>query len=250
MLVPLIWLVGTLVPMLFLVRWISRHIQGVGLLLGGSPDVAVIIYFLVMFPGILLHELSHWTMARLLGVRTGKISIGPSKTRGGKVRLGSVYVARSDPLREALIGLAPLLAGSGVVLLIGTIVFDLRTLSQAFVLGDVGWFLELIISGMRAADFWIWLYLIFAISNAMLPSESDRRAWVPLAIFVGMIAVVMTVVGWTPQIPAGVVDRIVGAVQYLDTAFLVTLTIDLIFAGFIFGMERSLIFLTGNRVKY
>ena len=34
MLVPLIWLVGTLVPMLFLIRWISRHIQGVGLLLG------------------------------------------------------------------------------------------------------------------------------------------------------------------------------------------------------------------------
>lgn len=250
MIVPLIWLVGTLVPMLFLIRWISRHIQGIGLLLGGNSDFAVITYFLIMLPGIILHELSHWAMARLLGVRTGKISIGPAKTRGGKVRLGSVYVARSDPLREAMIGLAPLLAGSGMVLLIGAIVFDLRTLSQAFVVGDAGWFIELIGNGLGAGDFWIWIYLIFAVSNAMLPSESDRRAWLPLAIFLGIVAVILAIVGWTPQIPPAMVDRVIGGVQFLDTAFLITLAIDLLFAGAIFGLERGLSLLTGNRVKY
>ena len=250
MLIPLFWLAGTLIPMLLLIRWISRHIQGVGLLLGGNHDIAIIIYFLIMFPGILLHEASHWLMAQLLGLRTGKISIGPQKGRGGKVRLGSVQIAKSDPFRESLVGLAPLLAGSGLVLLIGTVVFDLRTLSQAFVLGDVGWFLELMVSFVKVPDFWIWLYLIFAISNAMLPSESDRRAWLPLAIFLVIIAAIMAIVGWTPQMPASVFDHVVGAVQYLDTAFLITLVIDLIFAGFVFGLEKLLNFLTGNRVTY
>jgi hypothetical protein len=250
MLIPLIWLIGTLTSMLLLIRWISRHIQGIGLLLGGNRDIAIIIYFLVMLPGILLHEVSHWVMAHLLGLRTGKVSIGPRKGSGGKVQLGSVQIARSDPFRESMVGLAPLLAGSGLVLLIGAVVFDLRTLSQAFVIGDVGWFLELMVSFVKVPDFWLWLYLIFAISNAMLPSESDRRAWLPLAIFLAIIAAVMAIVGWTPQMPASVVDRVVGAVQYLDTAFLITLVIDLIFAGFIFGFERLLNFLTGNQVAY
>ncbi len=250
MLVPMIWLVATLVPMLLLIRWISRHIQGVGLLLGGNHDVAVTIYFLIMLPGIVLHELSHWLMARLLGLRTGKISIGPTKGRSGKVQLGAVHIARSDPFRESLVGLAPLLAGSGVVLLIGPLVFDLRTLSQSFVLGDAGWFLELILSFVKVPDFWIWLYLIFAVSNAMLPSESDRRAWLPLVIFLGSIAAVMAIVGWTPEMPPHIVDRVVGAVQYLDTAFLITLAIDLVFAILVFGTEKLLNFVTGNRVKY
>jgi hypothetical protein len=250
MLISLIWLAGTLVPMLLLIRWISRHIQGVGLLLGGNHDIAIIVYFVIMVPGILLHEVSHWLMARLLGLRTGSISIGPEKGRGGKVKLGSVRIAKSDPFRESLVGLAPLLAGSGLVLLIGTFVFDLRTLSQAFVIGDVKWFLELLASFVKVPDFWIWLYLIFAISNAMLPSESDRRVWLPLAIFLAVIAVVMAIVGWTPQMPAAVIDSVVGIVQYLDTAFLITLGIDLIFAAIVFGFEKLLNLLTGNRVTY
>ena len=250
MLVPLIWLIGTLVPMLLLIRWISRHIQGVGLLLGGSHDIAIIIYFLIMFPGILVHEVSHWLMAKSLGLRTGKVSLGPAKGTGGKVRLGSVHIARADPFRESLVGLAPLLAGSGLVLLIGAVVFDLSSLSRAFITGNIGGFLEGLMGFIKVPDAWIWLYLIFAISNAMLPSESDRRAWLPLAIFLTLVAAALAIVGWTPEMPVDVIDRVVGAVQYLDTAFLITLIIDLIFAGFIFGLEKLLNLLTGNQVAY
>ena len=82
MLIPLAWLAGTLVPLFFLNRWLSRHIQGVGLLVTGRPNVAIILYFLVMLPGIVAHELSHWSMAKVLGLKTGKITLGPSKASG------------------------------------------------------------------------------------------------------------------------------------------------------------------------
>ncbi|MGQ9518013.1 MAG: hypothetical protein ACUVT1_12170, partial [Anaerolineae bacterium] len=70
MLWPLLWFIVTLLPMIWLNRWISRHLQGLGLLLSGSPNAAVVFYFVVMLPGILVHELSHLLLAKLLGVRT------------------------------------------------------------------------------------------------------------------------------------------------------------------------------------
>jgi hypothetical protein len=31
-------------------------------------------------------------------------------------------------------------------------------------------------------DFWLWFYLAFTISSTMLPSASDRRAWLPVGL--------------------------------------------------------------------
>ncbi|GAF95383.1 unnamed protein product, partial [marine sediment metagenome] len=76
---PLIWLVISLVPLFFMKRWINRHIQGLGLLLMGDNETATLLYFVLLLPGILIHELSHWLAAKLLGVRTGKISLWPSR---------------------------------------------------------------------------------------------------------------------------------------------------------------------------
>ncbi|MBC7242922.1 MAG: hypothetical protein H5T60_10815 [Anaerolineae bacterium] len=249
MLWPLLWFIITLLPMIWLNRWISRHLQGLGLLLSGSPNAAVVFYFVVMLPGILVHELSHWATARLLGLRTGKITLGPARS-GAKVRLGAVRIARADPLRESLVGLAPLLAGSGLILLIGQIVFNLRQLTQAFVLGDAAWFFQTLAGNIKTPDFWIWLYLIFALSNAMLPSESDRRAWLPLGIFLGVGIIVLVIIGWSPAIPPALLDRAIGLVGYLDLAFVITLAADLIFMGLIAGSEALIGWLTGSRVRY
>jgi hypothetical protein len=39
-------------------------------------------------------------------------------------------------------------------------------------------------------DFWLWFYLAFTVSSTMLPSQSDRHAWLPLGILlVGLLGV-------------------------------------------------------------
>jgi len=52
-LMPLLWAALALICLLFLQRWIHAHLHGVSLLLVGRPEWAVIVYAVVLFPGVL-----------------------------------------------------------------------------------------------------------------------------------------------------------------------------------------------------
>ena len=109
-LMPFLWVAIALLILVLMQRWIHTHLHGLSLLLTGKPDRALYLYALILFPGVLLHELSHWVTARLLGVRTGSFSILPKRQPGGSIQLGYVEYYKSktlDPVRESLIGGAP-----------------------------------------------------------------------------------------------------------------------------------------------
>ncbi|MGH2537925.1 MAG: hypothetical protein ACRDHL_11065, partial [Candidatus Promineifilaceae bacterium] len=190
-LTPLVWVVLTLPILLLLQRWIHRHLHGVAYLLTGNRQWAVLLYAIVLFPGVLLHEASHWLSAKLLGVRTGAFSIVPQLRADGAVQLGYVEYYKSKglgPLRESLIGSAPLITGTLVVLFISFRVFDVNALASAFATGSVDALTVGLTELLATADFLVWLYLIFAISNAMMPSSSDRRAWPLFALLLAAAA--------------------------------------------------------------
>jgi hypothetical protein len=227
---PLVALSLTILPLLWVKRWITWRLQDLSLRWVGDRDVALILYFVLVFPGVLIHELSHWLMARILGIRVRKFSLGPvRKGRSNKVSLGSIRVGDVDPLRASLIGLAPLLGGSAVILFIGTQVLGVDELAAGLVGSDV----EAILAGLgqlvRVPDFWLWLYLIFAVSNAMLPSESDMEAVRPVLIFLGLLALVFLIVTGVPAIPPAVTDWLNAIAGYLAAAFGLTLATDLVF---------------------
>jgi hypothetical protein len=75
-----LWLIGALLPLIFLERWIHQHLQGIWLLVVRDPDLALILYSLLMLPGVLVHEASHWITATLLGVRAGRFSVTDRKS--------------------------------------------------------------------------------------------------------------------------------------------------------------------------
>src|SRR5512139_1304314 len=113
-----LWFLGTLILLLFVQRWVHRHLHGVAYLLTGHADMALLLYSLPLLPGVALHELSHAIMAALLGVKTANLTLIPRRQPNGHVRLGSVQVERVDAVRSSLIGVAPLLVGSVAILLI------------------------------------------------------------------------------------------------------------------------------------
>jgi hypothetical protein len=231
---PLVALAVTLLALLFVQRWITRSLQEVSIRWVGDPDVALIIYFVVVLPGVVIHELSHWLMAKTLRVRVSRPKFGPvRKGRSKRVSLGSVRVGNVDPVRASLIGVAPLLGGSAVILLIGNLVLGVGELSTAM----AGQGLEGILDGLaqliQVADFWLWLYLIFAISNAMLPSESDMATVRPVLIFLGIAAAVVLIVTGVPAIPPTIVDGVNAVAGYLVAAFGLTLAVDAVFMAVI-----------------
>ncbi len=230
---PLLALVATLLPLLWVKRWITQRLQELSLRWIGDPDAALILYFVIVLPGVIVHELSHWLTAWMLGVRVRRFSIGPvRKGRSSQVSLGSIQVSGADPLRASLIGLAPLLGGSAVILLVGNQVLGVGQLVEVLTRHGVEGIPAALEQVIHVADLGLWLYLIFAVSNAMLPSSSDVAAMRSVLIFLGIATVVVLVAGGVPAIPAEVAAWVNAIAAYLASAFGLTLAADAVF-GFI-----------------
>lgn len=246
---PLLWLAATLALLLLVERWIHRHLQGVMLLLTGDSEIAVALYALPLLPGIILHELSHAFAAILLGVRVGRISIRP-KRAGQRVQLGFVPVEKTDVVRASLIGLAPLLTGSAVILLVGYRLFGIGTVGTALVAGDWTNTVEGLLGILDAPDAWIWVYVIFAISSTMLPSRADRQAWRPVILFLLLTGVLVWVVGLGPAVIEEASVPLALALRWLTLMCALTIAIDVPFVLLIALGERLLERVKGVRVGY
>jgi hypothetical protein len=237
------------VVLYWLQRWISQHVQGIGILLFNSSNAGMALLWFVLLPGVLLHEISHWLMAKLLGVPTGRLRLTPS-VQGKQVVLGSVEVKRTDALRDSLVGLAPFLAGTLALLVIGYGVFDAAGLGLAWERGDWRGLLAQFAGAFRVDDAWLWLYLLVAVSNAMMPSPSDRESWRLVLIYLAIVATVMLLFGGLPTLPAGLVDALTSGLRTLTYAFGLALLIDLIFAAGLALVELLLSALRGGKVVY
>lgn len=247
--VSLLHLAVTFFIMLFLHRWVSAHVQGLGLLLSGSQLVSRWIYFVIFLPGVILHEFSHWLAAKVLFVQTGKISIWP-RPKNGVLEMGYVTIEKVDPLRQSLIGVAPLIVGSIAIILISQWRLGLKEIGSMLASGDWQGFRDTLYTAIKRNDFWLWMYLLFAISNSMLPSPSDRKPWVSVIIFFVIIGGLAIALGWTPRIPESWDKAFLAMVRYLIYAFTITIFVDLAFGLVITALEITVSSVTGHYVQY
>ena len=231
---------------LFLQRWLHQHIQGLTFAVTGDPGCAMRLLFILLLPGVILHEGSHWVVANLIGVRTGKVSFGVARARGKQFSLGSVTVERTDSLRESLIGLAPFVVGLGAILLIAGYGFDLWP-DSGLSLNDM---LQRVLSTATDPLTWLDLYLIFAVSTAMIPSESDREPWGGLLVICGAVAAVSILLGWTPRIPPDLITWARRILDGLTFAFGVSVLVNGAVAVVIWIIEWTVSRVTRRRVRY
>ncbi len=178
----LIWVIGTLTGLIVLQKTLHREIQAVILLLSQRPGLTQILFAVILFPGVLLHETSHYLSAKLLGVKTGRFSIIPRTQEDGKLRLGYVEIASAGFVREALIGLAPLVTGIILVAYIAIFQMTLLPTWEYIRLANFSSMWAHLMTLPQSNDFWLWFYVAFSISSTMMPSASDRHAWLPLGL--------------------------------------------------------------------
>jgi uncharacterized membrane protein YeiH len=183
----LLWLLGASVLLVVLQRSLHREIQAFFLILTRRIGLTETIFALIFLPGVFLHELSHFLMAKVLGVQTGKFSLIPQAQPNGKLRLGYVETASGGFIRDALIGAAPLVTGSLFVVYVAIYRYHLLPLWDFIRLAEWAVFWTGLAAVPKAPDFWLWFYLTFTVSSTMMPSESDRHAWLPL----GLLAVTL-----------------------------------------------------------
>ena len=140
---------------------ISRQLQLLSLFLFHTSKFGFWLYVVLAFPGVVLHELSHWLMAEILQVPTDQIKLLPSSPTNPVRCLGSVQTAKTDPFRGLLIGLAPFITGLLSLFALVSYLPPLSTLSWKNL---------------------FFLYLIWTISHGMLVSRSDLRFF-PFILF-------------------------------------------------------------------
>jgi hypothetical protein len=246
----LFWLIVSFAIMYPLKRWISTHVQGVAFLVTGNQRAAMWIFWVLFLPGTFLHELSHWLTANLLRVKTSRFSLWPKPKKKGELQMGGVQVEVADPFRHSLIGLAPLIFGSIAVLLIGQGRLALSEVGLALNSGDLELIWQAIIKTLAIPDIWLWLYLIFAISNAMLPSASDREAWWSVLLYLGLALFLAIGLGLNPTLSPQLQQLGLTIIAYLLYAFLITIAVDVFFILVIIFIEAFFAWVIGRQVQY
>ena len=204
----LFWFILMLVPLIILQRLLHREIQAVFLILTRDSRLTMGIFSMLFLPGVFLHELSHFVMAKILGVRTGKFSIFPQSLPNGRLQLGYVETARSDVVRDSLIGAAPLIVGALFVAYVAVYHLQMRILWDAFRNGQFNLFWMGVRLLPQVQDFYLWFYLAFAVSSTMMPSESDRHAWLELVISVAVLFALALLFGAGPWMLSMVAPRL------------------------------------------
>lgn len=190
---------------LFLVLLLSRFCSRWLLELLGER-----LYVLVLWPGVVIHELSHLAAALLTFTKVTGISLLPKLNAGGR-ELGSVtHESVKDPFRLILISAFPLV-GSAVVIWFLTIILlpqaptaapSIPAVTNWWQLMDyfkVWW--RFVIDlwqafNVHAWQSWLWLYLLICLSAHLAPSSHDLNYTATgIAVLTLLIILVVVLVG-------------------------------------------------------
>lgn len=231
------------------IRWIHRHIQGLGLLVTNNAQAATLIYYIIMLPGVALHEVSQWLLAKLIRVKVKKFQLWPDK-KSKEIRLGLVEIdKKTDKWRATFIGMIPLVTGVAAIILISNR-FDASMLLEGLRTGDLPTFFRGIKVFVSATDFWVWVYLLFAIANAMFPEEHDRINWWLLAGIFGTFIAFLLILDLGVILKAWVEGPVAVIGRWLSIALGITLLLDLFVMGLVSLLEMIFERITSNEVIY
>lgn len=219
---PLILFGVELVLLYLLSRWVTRALFEVAYRLTRARSLSVSFLTLLLFPGTVIHELSHLFTAEILGVPTGKLTLVPEAIQKEEIRTGSVAISKTDPFRRALIGLAPLLVGIGAII----------TLTQIYSL-----YVQPTIITIS------YYYLLFAISNAMFPSATDMKGVWPVGIVLGLIIALASGVGVHFSLSGQALDVVTKLIVSLTDHLKIVLALNgglLLLTYLLIGITRKL----------
>ncbi len=167
----------------------------------------------VFFPGTLVHEMAHFLTALFLLVPVGNMQLMPvieeHSDRSIGVKLGSVSIARTDPIRRFLVSVAPLIIGTLAIL---TVIYYVSMYRYM----NTWWILFLI------------TYLIFTVTNTMFMSGKDLEGVWGFVAIVLVFLIATTLLGVNINISFANSDKVVSIFQKSVLFLLIPIGLDII----------------------
>jgi len=187
-----------------------------------NKNLTVWIFSILFLPGTIIHELSHFLMAVALFVPVGKFEIFPEIIDEG-IKLGSVAIAKTDPIRRLFIGAAPFIFGNLIIF------FTLYIPTQNNLLEN--WLYYLIIG-----------YIVFQIGNTMFSSKKDLEgAWKALVIFAAIFTSLFILrinINWSFATSVNFINIIQKACLFLGLPIVIDTLIIIMFSQFKWPLKK------------
>lgn len=185
------------------------------------------IHFALVFPGVLLHELSHYIALRLMGV-PGRLHIGVEMQSDFTI-YGHVDFYEDDVngIKHFISGIAPLITGLGAISLIAINFMGVPSI-RTIVASSGNFDFSAIL--VQASHWWFWVafYFVFAIASEMIPSPADRRYWVHLGIVLVILFAISLLTKTTGWFLFNLYPTIDGIFKMIGITFLICLAIELV----------------------
>lgn len=215
-------IIGELIILSYLSKRLTQLSYEVFHHLTRSRTAAIAFMSVILFPGTVIHELSHLFTAEILGVRTGKLTLVPESIDDEDIQNGSVTIAQTDPFRRTLIGTAPMTTGIIIVTILSY--FLPGWLDNAMFATEMG-----SIVSFQLIRVILTIYSIFAVSNTMFTSKEDMRGVIP---FLGAVIVVMLAIyiaGFRVGLSPAVGETVNGIAQTLVHSLGIVIIVNLAF---------------------
>jgi flagellar biogenesis protein FliO len=127
-----------------------------------------------------------------------------------------------------MIGVAPLVTGGIFVAFAGVSRLGLNVIWVNLIQGQINTISPALKYILTRPDFWLWLYLTFTVSSTMMPSASDRRAWLPLILLLVSLLGFILLIGVGPWLLSNFGYSFMASMDAVTMIFGITVIIHLI----------------------
>lgn len=194
----------------FISRILTRSFSAFLYKFSGSQKFSLNFFHLIFLPGVLIHEFAHMISAEGMFVKTSGLNFDMKK-EDNSVVMGSVSIEKTDPIRRAIIGFAPVLVG---VIFISSAVFYFLSVYSPF---------SVLVSYV------IVFVIVFEIGNTMYSSSRDLDGTLELLAVISIISLVLYLFGF--RVPSEVINflgsyEVQNLFSKANFALLITIIID------------------------
>jgi hypothetical protein len=259
------WLIFAVVIGLLLrvQKAVQHRIFGLGWMFSARHEAAAVIYTIVLLPGILVHEFAEWLTAGVLGFKATQSMRWPEADKNGELDPKFITVeypklpktANSaqklkDLFGRAFVEITPTIVGIALTLLISNSILQLQTLTSEIPSWDVVKIGDAFGRVTSQPGFPLWFYILFTVSNAMMPRQFARRGIAILAGVAAAFMIVLAIIGFSGAVSTWLNGPIPAAVNQLSAIFALVLVVDSVVLVGLIAAEAVIERVTNRKAPY